>query len=201
MLRTIRLYGELGKKYGKVHKLHVDSVAEAVRALSANFKDFKHYLIDSDKRIAGYEVWDGKQNLSEDDRDAFHLKNNGDIKIIPRVVGASNATRIIAGVIFVAIVTWATWGTGGPWAAGTAAGWTAAANFGVAMILSGVTGLMAQTSSGSSIDSNTENTESYIFSGPVNTTKQGNPVHIGYGKMIVGSQVISASLTTADIPI
>ena len=198
MLRTIRLYGELGKKYGKVHRLHVTSVAEAIRALSANFKDFKQHLIDSDKRIAGYEVWDGKHNLSQDDVDSFNLHSNSDIKIIPRVKGSSNVGRIIVGIVLLVIAYW----TGGA-TAGSAMAYLSQAAFamGSSLLLSGVIGMMTKSSSGSSIDSDTENTESYIFSGPVNTTKQGSPIRIGYGKMIVGSQVISASLTTADIPI
>lgn len=197
MLRTIRLYGELGKKYGKVHRLHVASVAEAIRALSANFKDFKQHLIDSDKRIAGYEVWDGKHNLSEDNPEAFHLNNSADIKIVPRVKGSSAAGRIIAGVVLVvigAVIQYVSGGTATPLAQ-----WFYAT--GASMILGGIVGLMTKSTAGSTLESESANTESYIFSGPVNTTKQGSPIRIGYGKMIVGSQVISASLTTADIPI
>jgi predicted phage tail protein len=37
-------------------------------------------------------------------------------------------------------------------------------------------------------------TKSYLFSGPVNTAGQGIPVPIGYGRLRVGSSVISASL-------
>jgi predicted phage tail protein len=39
-----------------------------------------------------------------------------------------------------------------------------------------------------------ENKPSYAFNGPVNTTAQGNPVPVGYGRLRVGSQVISAGL-------
>lgn len=194
MLRTIRLYGELGKKYGKVHKMQVASVSEAVRALCANFKDFKQHIIDSDKRIAGYEVWDGKTNLSEDDKEQFHLQGNGDIKIIPRIHGAGKATKLIVGYVLVVIgYVLTAYGYGGIGIPLT--------QFGYSMMLSGVVDLFAKTASGGSVQSSNENTQSYIFSGALNTTKQGNPVNVGYGKMVVGSQVISASLTTADIAI
>lgn len=194
--RTIRLYGELGKRFGKKHILYVRSVGEAARALCVNFKGFKQFL--EKEKYAGYEVWDGKYNVDSKDED-FNKLGDGDIKIIPRIRGGSNTAKIIAGVIFVAIVTWATWGTGGPWAAGTAAGWTAAANFGVSLIMSGVIGMMTKTSLGGTVASDEENSESYIFSGPANSTKQGNPVYIGYGEMVVGSQVVSAALTTNDM--
>ena len=42
---------------------------------------------------------------------------------------------------------------------------------------------------------------SYTFSGPVNTTAQGQPVPVGYGRLIVGGAVISAGITTEEIPI
>ena len=200
MIRTVRLYGELGKKYGRVHKLHVASVSEAVRALSANFKDFQQHLVDSDKRIAGYEVWDGKLNLSDEDKESFSLCGKEDIKIIPRVIGSSNAVRIVAGAALVALAIWNPMG----WLAiGTkgAFGLSVMLGMGTSLMLGGVVGLMTKTASGMSIDSGAENSESYIFSGPVNSTKQGSPLKIGYGKMVVGSQVISASLTTSDIPV
>ena len=42
------------------------------------------------------------------------------------------------------------------------------------------------------------NTPSYLFNGAVNTTAQGHPVPIGYGRLIVGSAVISASIVTTE---
>jgi predicted phage tail protein len=42
------------------------------------------------------------------------------------------------------------------------------------------------------------NGASYNFTGPVNTTAQGNPVPVLYGRMIVGSAVISAGIVAED---
>ena len=58
-MRTIKLYGELGEKFGKEYTWDVKNVKEAVSLLCANFKEFKQHLIDSDTRLLGYEVWDG----------------------------------------------------------------------------------------------------------------------------------------------
>ena len=46
-----------------------------------------------------------------------------------------------------------------------------------------------------------ENKPSYVFNGAVNTTAQGYPVPIGYGRMIVGSAVISAGIVAEELPI
>jgi predicted phage tail protein len=35
----------------------------------------------------------------------------------------------------------------------------------------------------------------------VNTTAQGHPVPVGYGRMIVGSAVISAGIDVDEIPV
>jgi len=40
-MKTIRLYGTLAKKFGEYHQLNVKSVAEAMRAMQANFPAFK----------------------------------------------------------------------------------------------------------------------------------------------------------------
>ena len=44
-----------------------------------------------------------------------------------------------------------------------------------------------------------EQQPSYVFNGAVNTTAQGQPVPVGYGRMIVGSAVISAGISVEDI--
>ena len=35
--------------------------------------------------------------------------------------------------------------------------------------------------------------QSYLFNGPINVTNEGGPVPVGYGRLIVGSQVTYAS--------
>jgi hypothetical protein len=39
---------------------------------------------------------------------------------------------------------------------------------------------------------------SYMFSGPQNTVREGGPVFVGYGRLLVGSHVIQTSLDTVD---
>ena len=39
----------------------------------------------------------------------------------------------------------------------------------------------------------TQLANSYLFSGPVNVLNEGGPVPIGYGRLIVGSQVIMSA--------
>ena len=39
---------------------------------------------------------------------------------------------------------------------------------------------------------------SYLFSGPANVIREGGPVFIGYGQLLVGSQVIQSTIETVD---
>ena len=49
-LRTIRLGGVLGKRFGRVHRLAVDSPAEALRALSVIKAGFREFMENSHKK-------------------------------------------------------------------------------------------------------------------------------------------------------
>lgn len=49
-LTTIRLYGALGARFGRVHKLAVQTSAEAVKALCINFDGLEDYLMNAKKR-------------------------------------------------------------------------------------------------------------------------------------------------------
>ena len=195
-MRTIKLYGELGDLYGKEYRFNVTSVREALALLLANFPSLKQYLIDQDKKIAGYEVWDGKEALSEEDKNGFFKQGLADIKIIPVVQGGGAAGRIIAGAVLVvvgAILAYGSWGAASPYGGKIAL-------LGASLILGGICELLSPKPNTKTSDP-TSNADSYLFSGAMNSSKQGNAVALGYGKMIVGSQVGSASITITDIPV
>ena len=65
-LRDIRLYGKLGARFGRQHRLAVASTSEAIRALCVLIPGFEAYLRDSDRHGVAYACFLGKQNLAED---------------------------------------------------------------------------------------------------------------------------------------
>lgn len=195
MLRTIRLYGELGKRYGRVHKAHVSSVSEALQYLKANFKGFVEYVVDSDKRIAGYEVWDSKYNC-DGVRDDFVKQGDGDIKIIPRISGSGAVARIIAGVVLIVVGCMLAPATGGSSMTLASYGSAMMIGMGASLVLGGVIELLSPKSK---LSSSTDSSQSYLFTGATNSNKSDDPIMIGYGEYLVGSHVISATITTEDI--
>jgi predicted phage tail protein len=189
-LRTIRLYGKLGTQFGRVHRLAVENTAEAIRALCALIPGFERELMTSHDRGIRYACFLGRQNIGKDE-----LTLSGghcDIRIAPVLTGSKRAGVLqtfvgLALSVVGGVLTGLGYGAiGAP-----------IANLGWAMVVGGVIQMLSpQPKLGSSDSSN--NGASYIFTGAVNTTSQGNPVPVLYGRMIVGSAVISAGIVAED---
>ncbi len=195
-MKTVKLLGELGKKFGKSFKLDVANPLEAMKALCVNFPAFKQHLIDSEKRGVAYRVIVGKEDQKLDDLQ--NPSGNQTIKVVPVLIGAggNGSFQIILGVAIIALMWWNPMG----WTAGgsmIAAGYA----MGASMIIGGVVQMLSPTPNLSSQDANNQpdNKPSYTFNGAVNTSAQGYPVPIGYGRMMVGSAVISGGITVEEL--
>ena len=194
-VRTIRLYGKLGAKFGRVHQFAVKNTAEAIRALCAMIPGFQQELMNSSQRGVAYSVFIGKENIGEGDLQ----KPTGSeaIRIAPILQGAKSGGwfQVILGA---ALVIGAGFLTGGTAFAALGAGGVGGfvASVGASMFLGGVIQLLSPQQTTQSSGAN--NGASYNFSGAVNTTTQGNPVPVLYGRMIVGSAVISAGIYSQD---
>ncbi|RLK45939.1 tail assembly protein [Cupriavidus plantarum] len=189
-IRTIRLYGKLGARFGRVHRLAVDSAAEAARALCVLLPGFRHELSSSEERGVRYAVFVGKDNLTE--KRLHEPPGGNDIRIAPILQGSKRAGvfQIIAGAILVvvgAVLSYFSFGAGAP-----------LMKLGAAMIVGGVVQMLSPQPRGLSAKDSPNNGASYNFNGPVNTSAQGNPVPILYGRMIVGSAVISGGIYAED---
>ncbi|MFW2044483.1 tail assembly protein, partial [Acinetobacter sp. ULE_I053] len=66
MLKTIKLYGVLGKKFGKEFKLAVESTREAVRALSVQVPGFEQFMLTAHEHGLTFAVFQDDENISED---------------------------------------------------------------------------------------------------------------------------------------
>src|SRR5690625_7520975 len=101
-LKTIRLYGKLGTKFGRVHKLAVSSAAEAVRALCVVLPGFESHLANAP---GGYAVFYGRENLQA--VQLAHPAVKDDIRIAPVPAGAKS------GVLFSGVTGFVLSGAGG----------------------------------------------------------------------------------------
>lgn len=204
MLRKIKLYGQLAKFIGKrVLEADVASAAEAVRFLVANWPQVEKHMADQHYRISV-----GEYDISEDE--LHDPAGQQEIKIVPVVAGAGGATgKIIAGALLIAgafIIPGLAAGAvlSGALSYGTAA---AIANIaviggylGASLVLGGVAQLLTpvpKVPQGPGSDNDPRKT--YNFSGIQQTSRQGVPVPICYGKTLTGSVVISAGIDTVQV--
>lgn len=197
MLRTIRLYGKLGARFGRVHRLAVDSCAEAMQALSVIVPGFEREIITSKDRGIGYACFIGKRNLREEN--LMDLCGDNDIRIAPVLAGSKRGglfSIILGAALFFAApyAAAAFSATTGATLGATVAFGAGVAGVGKMLMLAGVAQLLSPQQKGLSTQDGPDNGASYNFNGAVNTTAQGNPVPLLYGELIVGSATISAGI-------
>lgn len=194
-MRTILLLGELGKRFGRRHEIDVRSPAEAIRALSANFPDFAGFVAKSTERNVGYRILSGRDDVN---LEQLHDPAARRITIAPVIMGAGGGSPIgqilLGGALIAASFIP---GLQGIALIGQMTLAQVAFGIGVSLALGGVSQLISPPPKAEGPQEQTP--PSYVFDGAVNTQAQGQPVPIGYGRMIVGSAVISAGLTVDDI--
>ena len=196
-LTTIRLYGVLGAKFGRVHKLAVQTSAEAVKALCINFDGLEQYLYDAKKNGMTFAVFRGKRNIGV--QDFQELAGDSDIRIAPVMEGAKKAgmfqtilgaVMVVAGVIIGVTTNWT--GVGLTFGAGLIMS-------GASMMAGGIYQMLSPQPKGLQGRDDPDNKPSYAFGGSVNTLAMGNPVALLYGVREIGGAIISAGIVAEDI--
>ena len=199
MLRKIKLYGPLAEFIGRrVLQADIATAAEAVRFLVANFPGVEQHMADQH-----YRVSTGNFDLSLDE--LHYPAGQEEVRIVPVVVGAGGATgQILAGVAIIAL----SFGIGAIASAGVTLGGlagigtvgTAFVGLGAALVLGGVAQLLSPVPKvAQGVDTQSDPRKSYSFSGIQQTSRQGVPVPVVYGKTLTGSVVISAGVDTVQV--
>ena len=183
MLKTIKLYGVLGKKFGKEFHLAVESTREAVKALSVQVPGFEQFMLTAHEQGLAFAVFQDDENISEDQID-FETGAKV-IKIVPKVIGAGGngilQTILGAVMIVVGVITQQYWAVG----------------MGVGMMVGGIAQMMMPKMDEG--DQNQDgNRANKGFGGAVTTIAQGNPVPILYGQREVGGFIINAGQFAVD---
>lgn len=192
-LKTVKLLGVAGRKFGRVFQLAVKSPAEAVRALSALFPEFRAWILSQHELgIAWRVITDSANGLTEDELSA---ETSSDCIILAPVIqgagGNSGVVQVIAGVALIAaalIIPFAA--VGGGLALGLMGG---------GLVLSGVATLITPTptmSPTSGVEAAREaDLQSNLFSRNQGTGGQGEVVPLLYGRRRVsGPRVVSFDL-------
>ncbi|EGT4281015.1 tail assembly protein [Cronobacter malonaticus] len=194
-LKTVRLYGALGARFGRVHRLVIASPAEACRALSVILPGFEQYMQTAHLRGLRFAVFKGKKNIGQDE--LKHNSGEEDIRIAPVIAGSKRGgvlQTILGAVLVVGALAL------GPVGIGAIAGSTAMSIglMGGSMMIGGVVQMLSPQPGGLASRQDPDNAPSYAFGGPVNTTAMGNPVGLLYGEREIGGAIVSAGIYTND---
>ncbi len=128
MLKTIKLYGVLGQKFGREFKLDVANTREAMRALSVQIAGFEHFMLHAHEQGLRFAVFlksknssnkrgkkrpaiydhETKRLITGDNIGEEQLDMNTEadtIHIVPRVMGAggnNGILQLVLGAILIA---------------------------------------------------------------------------------------------------
>tara|TARA_Y100000356_G_C11250300_1_gene286630 strand:+ start:1278 stop:1961 length:684 start_codon:yes stop_codon:yes gene_type:complete len=181
-MTSVSLEGRLGQIVGSQFSFKTRTLREVLDAIEANTGKFRNYLLGNGKRMFAIFV-DGKE-LDPVASLNTNVKNKK-ITIIPLLFGAfvASLTAAIVGAMAVTGVA----AKVATFVVGTVL--SAALSFGISLLISKI---MKQD------DPEALNTSSFLFGQAENVTKQGVVVPVGYGRMQVGSRVISVNLFNID---
>ena len=218
-MKVVKVYGALRKRLGQCRfELNVATPAQAIKALCVNFPGLDKWLIDSEQDGVGYRVKVGKEQATPNDLSLLGLpwSEREVFSITPVVAGAgSGFGRFLGGVALIGasflfpgagLFGASAFGVFGPLAPATIGTLTtvgtALSAVGAGLVFGGVSEIISPTPQPSSLERGKEaaRLESFSFSGITNTSQQGLPVPIAYGRVFVGSAVISAGLDVDHSP-
>jgi predicted phage tail protein len=197
MLTTVILDGEFAKiARRKYWKLECSSPAEAIQLIAVNRPKIRKWIRAN---LNNYKICEvecesadgGKEKL---DTDGFLAKREcKTIRFLPIFTGAGGKNGMLQTIVgAVMIVVGAVLYAWGGQVLMTIGGSIISAGIGLA--LSGICTMLMHSSKDNGEDAGT----SYYFNGAVNTTKQGSPVPLVFGRCRVGSAVISSSIEISD---
>ena len=193
-LVNIKLHGHLGAKIGENWDLAVKSVGEAVHAINCLTGKLYKYLAEKDKEGANYRVLINGRDFKYSEKPSIDnlesIKTSElamrssllkTIDIVPIIEGSEDVVAIVLGVILIVVgIILLPAGIGAALIIG-----------GIGLIAAGIINLLSSPPQFE--DFRGGGKQSYLFNGPINVTNEGGPVPVGYGRLIVGSQVTYAA--------
>jgi len=191
----IVLEGVAGKRFGRIHNLHVHSPQDAIRALCHRLPGFRAFLEGSHEHGIYWQI------LTNNTDEGISYEDLGlgcrEMVLVPVITGSkgfwSSILNILIGIALVAFAFTGfglvTFGAAGTISAGIQ---SAIAALGFGLIFTGVAGLL---SPGTPQRGKSEGAESdaAVFDGASTTASQGTPIPLLYGTFLAQSMPIISS--------
>lgn len=185
------LHGVLAEKFGEKWDLDISKPIEAAAAIEANTRSFYKFIFSEAERGVYYGMKVNGVYIDDEKQLQLNYGNLETLDMEPIPEGAA---------IFSAIAAFAATFIGKMLI-------MAAVSMAVSLLVTGVVNMMFKPPTPPTppanivVESNTsQTTSSYIISGPINNERQGLPVPIGYGRLKVGSIVMSSAVRNISKP-
>ena len=195
MTRNIYLKGKMGKLFGEHWKLNAATVQEAMHGIDVQRNNkLTKYLVDCTEKGIMFHVQKGKELL--DYTNLSTELGEEDLIITPIPAGAGGFKDRLKVIIGVALIVAALFFPPAAGLFGMSIATTQAVMLvvGSTLAMRGIMGLMTPKKP-------SEAGDSYYFDGPVNNVKQGVPVPLLYGRLIVGGSPMNFAFLEGDMSV
>lgn len=183
---NVRFYGSL-KQFGTEFRLDCKTPAEVVQALTSQIPKLRQFIQQGLFTVrVGREYLDNRyleHGLNQ------HLKDDSTVHFTPVLKGSKKAGlfQTIVGAVMVVVGAFTSWAGGAALIAG-----------GIGLMAGGVAQMLTKMPS-MSTGKDVEKKQSTSFSNLSNMAAQGRPMPLAYGRIRVGSLIISQGVETMDI--
>lgn len=203
MNRKVHLLGELSQ-FGEVWQAEAKSLSDIIKLIECQTEGFRKFLIDAveaglDLAIVGKDFF-----VSEPEELVFNNLGPEElyISLVPAGSGKGWGKILLAAVLIVVALSMPlVMGpqTGfGMFTAGAPGGMVFAQNallmIGLSIGMQGVTQLLAKTP-----DADKPENEKGLFDGPESSIKQGQPVSVLYGELLIGGAPVHVDMTISTV--
>jgi predicted phage tail protein len=181
MNRKVHLLGNLSQ-FGEVWDMEAKSIADVVQLIDCQEQGFRKFLIDAAESGLDMAI------VGKDFRVEEPKKGWGKILLAIVLITAG----ILSGGTAVPALPFEGVAAGGIFGSATTAISNILISVGISIALQGITQLLAKTP-----DADDPQTQKGLFDGPSSTLKQGQPVPVLYGELLIGGAPIHVDLTTS----
>lgn len=173
-MTIVNIHGILAREFGNSFLLSLPNPKDVLEAIDCNKQGFLQRLVELQREGFCYDLIINKRRITHGP-DMDNISDAATIDLVPAITG-SGGTEILAIIKFL--------GSGSFFA-----------NVANAIIFAAITYALTPKPENEALEiSSKASKSSLIFSNTANLADQGSPVPIGYGRLIVGSQVIQATI-------
>ena len=180
-MTIVNIHGILGREYGNSFLLSLPNPKDVLEAIDCNRQGFLQRLVELQREGLCYDMIINKKRIT-DGPDMDHMLNPATIDLVPAISGSGLTSLFLSALFPTALAT-----------GSTALAFAASlANF---VLFAAISYALTPKPENEALEiSSKASKSSLIFSNTANLASQGSPVPIGYGRLIVGSQVIQATI-------